>query len=122
MEKLTLGQRILEIRGKTSRKDFAKDMECGTTTLQRYENDERLPDIDFLIKLQRKTGWSLDYLVHGKEMSLNNDEALVVDKYRNSNEETKNKVLLTLMGADTNISQSVVNSPNTIVSNNFNGK
>ncbi len=100
MKNLTLGQRILEIRGKTSRKDFAKDMECGTTTLQRYENDERLPDIEFLMKLQTKTGLSLDYLVHGKEMSLKDDEALVIEKYRDSDDSTKNKVLLTLMGSE----------------------
>ncbi len=116
MKDLTLGQRILEIRGKTSRKVFCDEMEIGTATLQRYESDERSPDLDFLIKLQNKTGLSLDYLVHGEEIQLNTDEALVIEKYRNVDEQTKNKVLLTLMGSDmsfnSNIQNSVVNSFN----------
>lgn len=67
MLKTTIGQRILSIRGKESRKDFADRMEIGTATLQRYENDERLPDVSFLIKLHQETGLSLDYLILGTE-------------------------------------------------------
>ena len=111
MSAITLGQRILLIRGKVSRKDFASEYGIGTATLQRYENDSRSPDIEFLVKLQQKTGWSLDYLVHGKEISLNTDEALVVEKYRNSSNEIKNKVLLTLIGGIENVKE--LAAPNT---------
>lgn len=111
MSAITLGQRILLIRGKVSRKDFASEYGIGTATLQRYENDSRSPDIEFLVKLQQKTGWSLDYLVHGKEISLNTDEALVVEKYRNSSNEVKNKVLLTLIGGIENVKE--LAAPNT---------
>lgn len=69
MSKNTIGERILSIRGKESRKDFAERMEIGTATLQRYENDERLPDVSFLIRLHQETGLSLDYLILGKEQA-----------------------------------------------------
>ena len=69
MSKNTIGERILSIRGKESRKDFAERMEIGTATLQRYENDERLPDVLFLIKLHQETGLSLDYLILGTEQA-----------------------------------------------------
>ena len=81
MAGLTLGQRIFAIRGKESRKVFADKTGVGTATLQRYENDERSPDISFLIKLQEMTGYSLDYLVHGRNVSVGNDKALILEKY-----------------------------------------
>ena len=82
MSDSSIGLRIRNIRGKESRASFAERLGIGTATLQRYEGDERSPDIDFLTKLQKLTGYSLDYLVYGRELSIPADEALILEKYR----------------------------------------
>ncbi|WP_277560685.1 helix-turn-helix domain-containing protein [Acinetobacter beijerinckii] len=106
----SIGSRIRNIRGNESRALFSEKFGIGTATLQRYENNERSPDIDFLIKLQMATGYSFDYLVYGKEASLPVDEALILEKYRQANSEIKNKMLMLLL-ADEKTTDSVVNSP-----------
>lgn len=106
----SIGSRIRNIRGNESRASFAEKLNIGTATLQRYEGDERSPDIEFLTKLQTITGYSLDYLVYGKVTSIPNDEALLLEKYRQANLDTKNKMLMLLLGGiDT--TDSVVNQP-----------
>lgn len=107
MAGLTLGQRINAIRGKDSRKVFADKAGVGTATLQRYESDERSPDISFLIKLQEMTGYSLDYLVHGRDASVSNEKALIMEKYDQADSNTQNQVLMLLLGAGNNVKQDV---------------
>ena len=104
---MTLGQRIFAIRGKDSRKVFAEKTGVGTATLQRYENDERSPDIGFLVKLQEMTGYSLDYLVHGRDVSVSNDKALIMEKYDQADSNTQNQVLMLLLGAGSDTKQEV---------------
>lgn len=104
----SIGSRIRNIRGKESRSSFAERLGIGTATLQRYESDERSPDIDFLSKLQIATGYSLDYLVYGKESSLPTDEALILEKYRQASPEIKNKILMFLL-SESDASSNVVN-------------
>ncbi|WP_121773847.1 helix-turn-helix domain-containing protein [Acinetobacter bereziniae] len=120
----SIGSHIRNIRGKESRSSFSERLGIGTTTLQRYENDERSPDIEFLTKLQRITGYSLDYLVYGKETSVSNDEALLLEKYRQSSTEIKNKLLILLLsGKDNPATEDVVNSGiNTGSISQLNGK
>lgn len=112
----SIGFRIRNIRGKESRASFAEKLAIGTTTLQRYENDERSPDIDFLTKLQEITGYSLDYLVYGKELSIPPDEALILEKLRQANTETRNKVLLLLLGG----AELFETKPKTVIQNPVN--
>lgn len=107
MSDMTLGQRIFAIRGKDSRKVFADKTGVGTATLQRYENDERSPDISFLIKLQEMTGYSLDYLVHGHDVNVSNDKALMLEKYSQADNDTQNQVLLLLLGAGSHAKQNI---------------
>ena len=114
MAGLTLGQRIFAIRGKESRKVFADKTGVGTATLQRYENDERSPDISFLIKLQEMTGYSLDYLVHGRNVSVGNDKALILEKYDQADNDTQNQVLMLLLGAGSHAKQTVSGGAATI--------
>lgn len=94
----SIGFRIRNIRGKESRAVFAEKMGIGTATLQRYEGDERSPDIEFLTKLQSLTGYSLDYLVYGKEIAVPEGESLILEKYRQASDATRNKVLMLLLG------------------------
>lgn len=115
-EKLTIGQRILAVRDKEPRHSFAKSLGIGTATLQRYENDERQPDVEFLIKLQKLTGYSLEYLVHGKDraiavnngrqFNLSNEEQLIVEKYRTANEQVRRQILLMLLADSPEITTS----------------
>jgi len=109
----SIGSRIRNIRGRESRTSFAEKLDIGTTTLQRYENDERSPDIDFLTKLQGVTGYSLDYFVYGREATLPPDEALILEKYRQADEVVKNKMLMLLLGIS-DATGTVVNKQNTI--------
>ena len=106
---ISVGTRIRKIRGTESRASFADKFGIGTTTLQRYENDERSPELDFLMRLQSATGYSLDYLVYGKDSFLPSDEKLLLDKYRQASPEIKNKMLMLLLSGET--TNSVVNSP-----------
>lgn len=94
----SIGSRIRNIRGKESRSSFAEKLNIGTATLQRYEGDERSPDIEFLTKLQAITGYSFDFLIYGKETNMPNDEALLIEKYREATPEIKNKLLMLLLG------------------------
>lgn len=119
----SIGSRIRSIRGKESRSSFAEKLNIGTATLQRYENDERSPDIEFLTKIQNITGYSLDYLVYGKETSVSNDEALLLEKYRQSTTEIKNKMLILLLSGDSESQKeiaagSILNKGNGTQSNN----
>ncbi|WP_314338918.1 helix-turn-helix transcriptional regulator [Acinetobacter guillouiae] len=107
----SIGSRIRNIRGRESRSSFAEKLNIGTATLQRYEGDERSPDIDFLVKLQQITGYSLDYLIYGKESSIPNDEALILEKYRQASSDIRNKMLMLLLGGnEAHATNSVVNS------------
>lgn len=110
----SIGSRIRNIRGKESRSSFAERLGIGTATLQRYESEERSPDIDFLSKLQVTTGYSLDYLVYGKESSLPTDEALILEKYRQASPEIKNKILMFLLSGSETAENVVVNKKNTV--------
>ena len=117
---ISVGTRIRKIRGTESRASFADKFGIGTTTLQRYENDERSPELDFLMRLQSATGYSLDYLVYGKDSFLPSDEKLLLDKYRQASPEIKNKMLMLLLSGET--TNSVVNSPvNSGKGNQYNG-
>lgn len=110
MSELSLGQRIFAIRGKQSRKVFADATGVGTATLQRYENDERPPDISFLLKLQQMTGYSLDYLVHGQDISVSQDEALILEKYRQASNDIRHQALILLLGAGDNAGSNANNA------------
>ena len=107
----SIGSRIRGIRGLESRASFAEKMGIGTATLQRYETDERSPDLEFLFKLKEITGYSLDYLAYGKESSLVTDEALLLERYRLLDSATKNKILLILL-ENNGATESVVNQYN----------
>lgn len=49
----TIGERIKEFRGKTSRDEFAPLYDIHPNTLRRYEVGERVPDPDFLERLEQ---------------------------------------------------------------------
>lgn len=124
MQNLSIGQRILEIRGKEARHSFAKKLNIGTATLQRYENDERTPDLDFLLKLQDLTGLSLDFLVTGNDFSerasLNLDEELLLQEFRSLSSEQKKFMLKFLIAGFDGLNKTVISGSNVKIENSFN--
>lgn len=118
----SIGSRIRNIRGKESRSSFAEKLNIGTATLQRYEGGERVPDIEFLTKLQEITGYSFDFLIYGKETNLANDEALLIEKYREATSEIKNKLLMLLLSGVDATNNVVNQATHTGSGDQFNGK
>lgn len=110
----SVGSRIRNIRGKESRASFAEKLDIGTTTLQRYENDERSPDLDFFIKIHEITGYSFDYLIIGKELELPPEDSLIINKLREVTSETKNKILMLLLSDKDTTTKVVHNHKNDV--------
>ena len=109
----SIGERIRNIRGVESRKAFAEKFEIGTATLQRYEDNERTPDVEFLVKLQRYAEVTLDYLVNGEDFSLSIEEKNLLNNYRAASRDLKNQTQLFLIGVSplVNATNNVVNRP-----------
>ncbi len=109
----SIGARVRNIRGLESRKSFAEKFGIGTATLQRYEDNERTPDVEFLVKIQRYAEVTLDYLVNGEDFSLNIEERNLLNNYRAASRELKNQVQLHLIGVvpSNSATESVVNQP-----------
>ncbi len=59
----TIGEKIKHLRGKESRSDFAARFNIHPNTLLRWENDERLPDFEFIKKLITEYVISPEWLV-----------------------------------------------------------
>ena len=113
MSEGSIGERVRIIRGNESRKYFAEKFGIGTATLQRYEDNERTPDVDFLMKLQKYAQVTLDYLVNGEDISLSKEERNLLNNYRTSSQSLKNQVQLLLIGVGNvdNATENVVSSP-----------
>ena len=63
--KRKLPERIAQIRGERSQRQFARDLGVFQQNVNRYENGTT-PHTDFLITLANKESVSLDWLLLGK--------------------------------------------------------
>ena len=63
--KLKLAERIAQVRGDRSQRQFARDLGVFQQNVNRYENGTT-PHTDFLITLATKENISLDWLLLGK--------------------------------------------------------
>jgi len=63
--KRKLPERIAQVRGERSQRQFARDLGVFQQNVNRYENGTT-PHTDFLITLATKEGVSLDWLLLGK--------------------------------------------------------
>jgi transcriptional regulator with XRE-family HTH domain len=64
-QKRKLKERLAEIRGDRSQRQFARDLGVFQQNVNRYENGTT-PHTDFLITLAMKEGISIDWLLLGK--------------------------------------------------------
>lgn len=62
----TVGDRLFEIRGKASRREFAQRYGIHEQTLIRYEKNQREPDNNFIQKVLEGEGIAKDWLVYGR--------------------------------------------------------
>ena len=64
-QKRKLPERLAQIRGERSQRQFARDLGVFQQNVNRYENGTT-PHTDFLIQLSLKEDISLDWLLLGK--------------------------------------------------------
>jgi transcriptional regulator with XRE-family HTH domain len=65
MTSVTLGERLKFLRQsrKKTLDELAVDLDTTKTTLSRYENNKRVPDADFIIRLANYFKVSADYIL-----------------------------------------------------------
>lgn len=86
-ELLGVGERIKTIRGSMQQQEFASLLSIGRTTLIRYEKNERLPDIEFVVKLNLLFKVQPLWLLTGSGddvggEKLNREETILLKNYR----------------------------------------
>lgn len=65
MKSVTLGERLKFLRQtrKKTLDELAIDLDTTKTTLSRYENNKRVPDADFIVRLATYFKVSADYIL-----------------------------------------------------------
>lgn len=88
------GAEIKRIRGNRSQQEFADLLQVGRTTIIRYENNERMPDTEFLFKLNLLFGVDPTRVVLGRDSVHIHDpkEIALLANYRAAAEEDKRTV------------------------------
>lgn len=92
-EKFDTGAFIRSLRGNLTQAEFAKDMGVGRTTIIRYESNERVPDAEFLLKLNVRYGVDPMHAITGRRpnaAALAGHERLLIDNYRACSAEDQN--------------------------------
>lgn len=89
----SIGDRIRQVRGEVTQRDFAGLLDIGLKTLSRYENNERQPDADLLIKMNVLYGVQPLWLLTGKGPEADNGltpkEAFILSNYRMLSQQKK---------------------------------
>ena len=62
-----IGLKKIHLKKKYSQVKVAMDLSISREALSYYENGNRSPDIDMLVKLSKYFNVSIDYLIRGKE-------------------------------------------------------
>lgn len=89
-EKFDTGALIRKLRGNLSQQEFAKEMGVGRTTVIRYESNERVPDPEFLLRLNVRYRVDPLHVLTGlrehTSNSLQDDEIELLKDYKNCDE------------------------------------
>lgn len=64
-----IGLREIRLQKKYSQLKVAMDLSISREALSYYENGNRSPDVDMLVKLSEYFNVSIDYLIFGKEFT-----------------------------------------------------
>ena len=60
-----LGQRLKEVRGTRTQRDWAAELSLSLTMVGEYEKEMRVPRFDTVAFMAEKTGYSLDWIATG---------------------------------------------------------
>ncbi len=63
----SMGERLRELRGEMTQREFGELLGIGTKTVSRYESNERSPDAELIIKLNVLFGADPLWFLSGKE-------------------------------------------------------
>lgn len=92
-----IGQRILLLlkKKRITQKELATRLNMNEATLSRYIKNEREPKIEFLVKVAKELGTTIDYLAMGKpiETSYENFYQLAQMNSNNLTDEQKLKIM-----------------------------
>lgn len=96
--------KLLRTKNKISQQQLADIIGVTQQSINKYENHKIEPDIQTLIKLAEYFNTSVDYLVGHTDIDhviesivrydLNQDEAVLIDKYRRLSKKQKNVVAI----------------------------
>lgn len=90
--KFDTGALIKKLRGGLTQEQFAEEMGVGRTTVLRYESNERVPDADFLLRLNVRYGVDPLHVLTGRRSdsaALNKEEADLVAALRRCSSEDR---------------------------------
>lgn len=117
------GQRLKEERTRLglTQPMLAENFGSAKRTVVDWEQEKSSPTAKQLMLMQ-VCGIDTQYLLTGVRttQTLSSEEQVLVDKYRLASPETKNQILLLLLGGSAGV-QGIHNSPNSSISNSFNG-
>ena len=90
-QRFDTGALLRELRGKMSREEFAELFDVSSSTVVRYESNERVPDAEFLLRLNVRHGLDPLYVLTGRrsETALIGNERELIQNYRAADESGK---------------------------------
>ena len=94
---IAIGNRIKELRGKISQREFAKRLEISLPSLQRYEYGERMPKGQVLKKIAQVCDVTVDYILTGDETALRR-QLLKETQYLHAEVEAELQRMPTMLG------------------------
>lgn len=65
--KQAIAKKLLELRGNKGREEIAKALRIGVSTLQMYENAQRVPRDDIKVRIARYYGVSVESIFFEEE-------------------------------------------------------
>ena len=77
---MTVGDRIREIRGDMSQREFAEKLGISQSSISGYEKNTRLPDYDIIRKICSEFTVSADWIIIGKQTSERNENYALLEK------------------------------------------
>lgn len=88
------GAELKRIRGDRTQQEFADLLDVGRNTVARYETNERIPDAEFLFKLNLLFGIDPSQVILGRKSGqlMGERETKLLDDYQGASEEDKRTI------------------------------
>ena len=101
-------------RLKLTQQKLATLLEVSDMTIKRWETGTAIPS-DKLI-LMKNIGFNVSYILFGEsDQTISNEENLLIEKYRQADPISRNRILMLLLGGDSEATKTVVkNNKNSV--------